>query len=90
MSSRIHIRVVGDFNPQFHSHAALNAAVEHAATATGLPVDARWLPTPDVDVRRLAEADGLWISPGSPYRSFDGALRAIEFARTSGRPLAAT
>jgi len=32
----------------------------------------------------------VWIAPGSPYRSLDGALRAIRFARERDWPLVAT
>jgi len=41
-------------------------------------------------VRRLESFDGFWIAPGSPYRSLDGALRAIRWARERDWPLVAT
>jgi len=34
--------------------------------------------------------DGIWIAPASPYRSMDGALTAIRYARERGVPLVAT
>jgi CTP synthase (UTP-ammonia lyase) len=37
-------------------------------------------------VERVSGFDGLWCVPGSPYNSMDGALRAIQSARASGRP----
>lgn len=35
-------------------------------------------------------SDGLWMAPGSPYRSVAGALTAIRFAREGTIPLLAT
>jgi CTP synthase (UTP-ammonia lyase) len=41
-------------------------------------------------LKRLSEFTGLWIGPGSPYKSMDGALSAIHFARQNGIPLLGT
>ena len=38
----------------------------------------------------LAEFAGLWCVPGMPYRSAEGVLRAIQFARTSRTPFLGT
>jgi len=38
----------------------------------------------------LAGYDGLFISPGSPYVSMEGALEAIRYARERGVPLVGT
>ena len=38
----------------------------------------------------LDSFDGLWASPGSPYKSFDGMLKGIEFARVHDRPFLGT
>ncbi len=94
MSNAVEIGIVGDFNPEFHSHLATNASLQHAARRLNVRVESRWLPTPSLvgSAREpaLAACDGLWISPGSPYRSMDGALGAIEFARTRDWPLLGT
>jgi len=42
------------------------------------------------DPDRLARLDGVWLAPGSPYRSLDGALLAIRHARERGVPLVGT
>jgi CTP synthase (UTP-ammonia lyase) len=39
---------------------------------------------------RLAAYDGVWIAPASPYRSMDGALAAVRYARERGVPLVGT
>ena len=80
------IGVVGDFNPENVTHATLNASLEHAgAEAEWIPTDA--VPPPDALGERYA---GLWIAPASPYRSMQGALVAIRFARERGVPLVGT
>jgi len=94
MPVAIQIGILGDFNPEFHSHHATNACLQHAAAALGLTVESRWLPTPSLLApgaeERLAGSDGLWASPGSPYASFDGMLRGIEFACRRDWPFVAT
>ena len=87
------IAVVGDFDASYPSHLATNQAIDAAARALGASVDVVWVPTPDVAASgagMLAEFDGIWSAPGSPYRSVAGALEAIRFARTRGKPFVGT
>ena len=42
------------------------------------------------DETTLKQFDALWCAPGSPYKSMDGALRGIQFARERGWPFIAT
>jgi CTP synthase (UTP-ammonia lyase) len=90
----VRIGVIGDFEPTYHSHFATNAALYDAAAKLRVPLHLRWLPTPTLDVphaaRLLSQWDGLLAAPGSPYQSFSGMLRGIEFARTHDWPFAAT
>lgn len=72
-----------DASPRFLPHAATNVGLEHAASARGADVEVKWLDTAlleTVDEADLAAHDALWCAPGSPYKSLDGALRAIRFA----------
>ena len=49
------------------------------------------MPTGEIrDPSRVAAFDGLWCVPASPYRSMEGALLAIQFAREHGRPFLGT
>jgi CTP synthase (UTP-ammonia lyase) len=86
VARKIRIGVIGDFNPEFHSHHATNVALQHAGA------DVEWVPTPAAlqDPEILARYDGLWLSPGSPYQSMEGALRAVEFARRRDWPFVGT
>lgn len=94
MNTRVSIGVVGDYNPDFHTHPAIAKALTHSADKLGLPVDVEWVPTPSLappgSEKMLQACDGLIAAPGSPYRSFDGMLRGIEFARTRRWPFSGT
>ena len=78
----VRIGVVGDYDPTKETHVATTSALALAGA------EAAWLPTDDVP--ELAPFDGLLIAPGSPYRSTDGALAAITYARTKDVPLLGT
>jgi CTP synthase (UTP-ammonia lyase) len=91
--SSLSVGVIGDFDPEFPPHPATNSALEHSADALGATVDVRWHATDallDADLDRALAHDALWCAPGSPYRSLDGALRAIRFAREGDVPLLGT
>lgn len=88
------IGIIGDYDASFEPHRATDAALTHAASALSLGIEAVWLPTTALDapgaIQSLASFGGLWVAPGSPYRSMSGALRAIRLARESGLPLLGT
>jgi CTP synthase (UTP-ammonia lyase) len=93
MYNAARIAIVGDFNPEYDTHHATNAALTHSAAALGAAIDAKWVATsclPRGADRILRNYDGLWIAPGSPYRSMDGAFEAIRFGRTQSWPLIGT
>ncbi|HEY6945162.1 MAG TPA: hypothetical protein VI431_08475 [Candidatus Acidoferrum sp.] len=94
MSNAVQIGVIGDFEPSYHSHFATNAALYDAAAKLKVPLTVRWLPTPSLDnadaPKILSQWDGLIAGPGSPYKSFTGMLRGIEFARAQNWPFTAT
>lgn len=61
--------------------------------ATSSTSSVEWIPTPDLAhgaEHTLREFDGVWIAPGSPYESMQGALAAICVARTTALPLIGT
>jgi CTP synthase (UTP-ammonia lyase) len=83
---RARVAVVGDFDASNRTHRFTSEALEHVDLA------AEWVPTDassDWD-DRLSRFDGVWIAPASPYRSMDGALAAIRYARERGVPLVGT
>lgn len=94
VSDAVRIGILGDFNPEFRSHHATNDALQHAAGKLGTTVEPVWIPTPSVlepnGVKALEGLDGIWASPGSPYKSIDGMLRGIQFARERDWPFLGT
>jgi CTP synthase (UTP-ammonia lyase) len=80
------VGIVGDFNASNRTHRMTNDAL------TDLRLRFRWVPTEAVGdpATTLAVYDGLWIAPASPYRSMDGALDAVRYARERGVPLVGT
>lgn len=88
------IAIIGDPNKESRPHAATEASLRHAADHAGIDIKFDWLSTESLagdDVeQRLSRFDGLWIAPGSPYHSLNGALRAIRFARERDWPLIGT
>lgn len=88
------IAIIGDFNPENRTHRATNDALRHGAASARMNLHFEWIGTEVVveadGFHRLASFDGLWIAPASPYKSMEGALRAIRAAREGHRPLLGT
>lgn len=85
------IGLVGDYDANVPAHLAIPLALTEAAQALRVSVACEWVPTETItDAVRIGEFDGLWCVPASPYRSMDGALLAIEHARTRGVPFLGT
>lgn len=88
------LAIVADYNSESRAHRATNDAIKHSSAALGLAVEPQWIGTadaaqPDV-LKQLSKCSGIWIGPGSPYTSIDGALSAIRLARERGIPLLGT
>lgn len=87
----LQIGLVGDRNDEVVAHRAIPLALGMAADACGVVVEPVWLPTEQVgNGAALAEFDGIWCVPASPYRSMDGALTAIRVARERRVPFMGT
>ncbi len=80
------IGVIGDRVDGFAPHDTVADSVEHAAARLGVAApEVRWIATDhlaEVGVAALDGAAGVWCAPGGPYRSLDGALEGIRWART--------
>jgi CTP synthase (UTP-ammonia lyase) len=91
MAAAVNIGIVGDRDESIAAHRALPIALDLAAQAQGLSMRYEWLATDAIDdAQRLVPFDALWCVPGSPYRSMDGTLRAIRYARERGMPFLGT
>jgi CTP synthase (UTP-ammonia lyase) len=94
VSQAVRIGILGDFNPDFRSHHATPDSLQHAAHRLHRQVESEWIPTSSLTepgAEKMLEAfDGIWAAPGSPYKSFDGMLKGIEFARRRDWPFLGT
>ncbi len=88
MTEPVKIGIIGDFNPSNPTHLATNHGIEHAFQALEKPFLATWLPTDHP--HEFSRFQGLICSPGSPYKSLDGALVGIRYARENQVPFLGT
>lgn len=87
----IRLALIGDYDPQVTAHQAIPVALGMAAEHTGMNVQYEWIATDSITADAAFDVfDGFWCVPASPYRSMDGALRAIRFAREQRRPFLGT
>ena len=85
------IALVGDHDPSIVAHQAIPLALAATGGAEGVAVAWDWVPTDEIgDDRRLGGFDAVWCVPATPYRSIDGALRAIRLARETPLPFLGT
>lgn len=85
------IALVGDYNPTVPAHIAIPIALRLAADQAAVSVEFTWIPTQEItDSSRLLEYNALWCVPASPYRSMEGALIAIRYARENQLPFLGT
>lgn len=86
------IGLIGDYSPDVTAHVAIPKALKLAAIETECEVAETWLATETLaeNLPQLSGFDALWCVPASPYKSVDGALAAIRFARETGVPFLGT
>ncbi|WP_442907111.1 CTP synthase C-terminal region-related (seleno)protein [Kitasatospora sp. NBC_01250] len=89
MNHTARIALVGDRSDAVRSHARVPGLLEALRVREGLDLDAYWIPTEDAH-QGLDGFDAIWVLPGSPYRSEEGALAAIRTARENGIPFLGT
>jgi CTP synthase (UTP-ammonia lyase) len=90
----VRIGILGDYDPNSPTLPAVEKSLQHASARLHLPLEAEWISTPDLLMpgvqKKLESFDGLWAAPGSPYKSADGMLTGIEFARRRDWPFLGT
>ena len=93
MSDPVSIGILGDYDPKSPTLPAVEKSLQHcpetqSAGRSGMDRNPSML-APDAQ-KKLESFDGLWAAPGSPYKSFDGMLKGIEFARRRDWPFLGT
>ncbi len=87
------VGLIGDRNDEHAAHRAIPMALALAGAALNVELSAHWLPTEllsEAPPGTLESCGLLWCVPASPYRSMEGALTAIRFARETGTPFLGT
>ena len=81
----VRIGIVGDYDLTNLNHLATAPAIAHSGRGLHRTVLTEWASTESLAAtdpdRRLESFAGLLIATGSPYRSMEGALNAIRWAR---------
>jgi len=93
LKSRVRIALVGDRDERVVAHRAIPHALDLAGIARGVSVQWEWRLTRTISAasaRDLAQFDGVWCVPASPYESEAGAMTAIRLARESAIPFLGT
>lgn len=85
------IALIGDYDEHITAHQAIPLALTLATERFARLTSFEWIATDEIaNTARLATFDGVWCVPGSPYRSMEGALMAIRFARENRVPYLGT
>jgi CTP synthase (UTP-ammonia lyase) len=84
------IALVGDRSANVRAHARIPVVVDALLRRDGIALDPYWIATPDVAATDLARFDAIWLVPGSPYDSADGAIAAVRTAREERIPFLGT
>ncbi|SDK97639.1 CTP synthase C-terminal region-related (seleno)protein [Streptomyces indicus] len=84
------IALVGDRSPNVRSHTRIPGLLDALREREQLGLEAYWIPTEEAAAEGVEGFDGVWVLPGSPYRSEAGAVRAVRTAREQGIPFLGT
>jgi len=94
VSDAVRIGILGDYDADSPTLPTIDKSLQHASAKLNLAIESQWIPTPSLvepNTQKILESfDGIWAAPGSPYKSFDGMLKGIEFARRRDWPFLGT
>jgi len=82
------IAILGDYNPSYSTHLALNRSIEDLRAHFNKKVSFRWFGTDTFDLEKELQKDlrGVWLAPGSPYKDENNVLRTIHHLRKNNIP----
>ena len=84
------VALVGDRSANVRAHARIPVLIEALLRREGIALDAYWIATPEAEECDLSGFDAIWVVPGSPYASADGAIAAVWTARERRIPFLGT
>jgi CTP synthase (UTP-ammonia lyase) len=86
----IRIALVGDHDAAVTAHRAIPLAIQLTSTKLNLETEYKWIDTDKVNLDELKGFGGVWCVPASPYKSTEGALEVIKYARENNVPFLGT
>jgi CTP synthase (UTP-ammonia lyase) len=84
------IALVGDRSSNVRAHARIPGLIDALLRREGIALDPYWISTPEAEVCDLGGFDAIWVAPGSPYLSADGAIAAVRTSRERRIPFLGT
>ena len=87
---KISVALIGEHDESVIAHQTIPLAIGLAADALQIKVMIEWISTEAVSAEKLSQFQAIWCVPASPYKSMDGALTAIQFARRNDIPFLGT
>lgn len=81
------IAIVGEYYDNFEPHLSLNRSLDYLSEEYNFEYE--WIGTERIGREKeklLKRYSGIWSAPGSPFKSLEGALYAITFARLRDVP----
>jgi CTP synthase (UTP-ammonia lyase) len=85
------LALVGDRSPLVGSHRRVPILLDVMRRSDGLLVEGYWIASEESEDPDAVDGfDGVWLLPGSPYRSEAGALTAVRTARERMIPFLGT
>ncbi len=93
MADAVRIAILGEFDATSPTLPSVDTSLQHAADKLKFCLESQWVATPSLvesNPTKLESFDGIWAAPGSPYKSLEGMLKGIEFARRRDWPFLAT
>lgn len=82
------IVILGDYNPQYYTHLAVDKVVRHLSKTVHNNVTFEWRDTDKFEIESdfNTKYSGLWLASGSPYKDMQNVLSAVQFARENNIP----
>ncbi len=72
------IALVGDRSANVRAHARIPVIIDALLGREGIALDPYWIATSDAAGCDLSGFDAIWLMPGSPYASAEGAYAAVK------------
>lgn len=82
------IAILGDFNPVYQTHHALNDSIRQSVRQFDQDIQFDWIDTNTFNFKTAFDKlySGLWIAPGSPYKNAQNVIDAIAYTRQNDIP----